>query len=240
MKKRFTVIFISMLLAVSLLTACTSETTEKYVYEGSTVDDFKSASYGDSIYFGSYEQDNNLENGKEAIEWFVLSNEDNTLFLTTKYGVDCQPYNIAVDKVDVTWEECTLRKWLNDNFYNEAFSSEEKASIQLTHIANDDNLEMRTFGGNDTDDYVFCLSIEEARNMFKSDEDRKTFATEYAVSLGAASEERNGGTSRAWLRSPGNYNYRGALILGNGSVSAGGFCANGIVTVVKPVIIINY
>lgn len=90
MKKRFTVIFISMLLAVSLLTACTSETTEKYVYEGSTVDDFKSASYGDSIYFGSYEQDNNLENGKEAI---LLSFPDAFLYVCKR---DTKPIKKAV------------------------------------------------------------------------------------------------------------------------------------------------
>lgn len=195
---------------------------------------------GDMLFFGSYEQDNNLENGAEPLEWIVLKNDENRLTLITRLGIDVQPYNEAFDKVDTTWEECSLRVWLNGAFYETAFSDEERAMIQRTNIVNDDNTLMRTIGGNDTTDYVFCLSISEASELFANDEARKTYATPYAVANGAATEERNGGTSRTWLRSPGNYNYRGALILGNGTVSAGGFCANGVNTPVRPVIVVAY
>ena len=38
---------------------------------------YASVSVGDTIFFGEYEQDNNLSNGKEEIEWIVLAKENN-------------------------------------------------------------------------------------------------------------------------------------------------------------------
>ncbi len=43
---------------------------------------------GDVIYFGSYEQDNNLSNGKEEIEWIVLAKENRKALLISKYALD--------------------------------------------------------------------------------------------------------------------------------------------------------
>lgn len=77
---------------------------------------------GDTIEFGEYEQDNKSD--KEPIEWNVLDIQDNKALIISKYGLDAKKYNEEYQSV--TWENCTLRKWLNEDFYNEAFSSKAK------------------------------------------------------------------------------------------------------------------
>ena len=61
-------------------------------------DDFKIV--GSTVTFGSYEQDNDTSNGKEPLEWIVLSYQDGKSLLISKYGLDCQPYNTV--RADMT------------------------------------------------------------------------------------------------------------------------------------------
>ena len=83
---------------------------------------------GDTVVFGSYEQDNVLTNGKEPLEWIVLKTEGDRAMLITRYLIDARAYHKAF--VKMTWSECTLRQWLNDTFLKETFSQEEQARIQ--------------------------------------------------------------------------------------------------------------
>ena len=116
---------------------------------------------GDIITFGSYEQDNNLENGAEPIEWQVLDVQDGKALVISKYGLINKAYNTVW--THVTWETCSLRKWLNNEFINEAFGVEEQKMIVTTKLSNPNNSEYGTNGGNDTEDKVFLLGIEEGR-----------------------------------------------------------------------------
>ena len=75
----------------------------------------------DMILFGHYEQDNDLGNGPEPIEWIVLDTQDGKALLLSKYGLDAVPYNDDNNRA-VTRETCTLRTWLNDTFLNAAFT----------------------------------------------------------------------------------------------------------------------
>lgn len=47
----------------------------------------------DHVFFGHYEQDNDLTNGAEAIEWRVLKVENGEALLISQYALDSQPYN---------------------------------------------------------------------------------------------------------------------------------------------------
>ena len=137
---------------------------------------------GNIVTFGSYEQDNNLDNGPEPIEWIVLDVQDGKALLLSRYGLDCVPYN--TERVDITWENCSLRAWLNSEFLNKAFSTEEQASILTTEVDNSDtqNLDWtqimegwseKTTGGNNTKDKIFLLSYAEAnRYLGASHDDR--------------------------------------------------------------------
>lgn len=96
------------------------------------------ASVGDYVIFGKYEQDANISNGKEAVEWLVASKDDTKIFLLSKYALECMPYHTSHEKV--VWKNCSLRQWLNNDFMDAAFSAEEKSIIQTTlHITSENN-----------------------------------------------------------------------------------------------------
>lgn len=128
---------------------------------------------GDIIKFGKYEQDGDYENGKEDIEWQVLKVDKygKEVLVISKYALDkvkYNEYNVARDS-DLSWETCTLRKWLNNEFKNEAFSSYEQNRIPTTILTNEHNpLRPRKPDQNKTKDQIFCLSLKEMENLFGS------------------------------------------------------------------------
>ena len=123
------------------------------------------ASVGDIVYFGSYEQDNDTTNGTEPVAWYVLDKSGGEATLLAVYLLDCQPYHEDWED-DITWEECTLRSWLNSDFYNTAFVGEERAVIVNTNVVNEDNPCYSGQGGNDTADKVWLLSLGEIERYF--------------------------------------------------------------------------
>ena len=133
---------------------------------------------GDTLFFGTYEQDNNLGNGKEDIEWRVLAREDDRVLVISKYVLDCQPYNM--DNKSVTWETCSLRDWLNRSFLSEAFSSEEQLRIATAAVSADQNRQHDINQGNTTYDKVFLLSVTEAETYFPFDNERQCQPTVFA------------------------------------------------------------
>ncbi len=178
------------------------------------------AKVGDVITFGTFEQDDNLNNGNEDVEWLVLEKkEDGKLLLLTKYAIECVRYHKKA--VDITWEECFLREWLNDGFIKDCFTEEERWIIPTTYVKNDDNAKYGTEGGNDTLDQVFLLSIDEANRYFEDDLARKTSATESAKLHYAYSDPFN--NTAWWLRSPSFQSDMAALISDAGEVYEGAF-----------------
>lgn len=186
------------------------------------------ADVGDTVFFGSYEQDNNTSNGKEDVEWLVLAKEDNRLLVISQYTLDCQRYN--TEYANVTWENCTLRKWLNEDFLNSAFSDGEKAMIPTLTVSADKNPDYSTEPGNATQDKVFLLSITEANRYFKTDEERMCVPTAYAKANGAymSSSYSKGGIATCWwwLRSPGLFQHLSADVYRDGGVISRGYSVN--------------
>lgn len=184
------------------------------VYDKYKEEKLKSAQTGDYIYYGSYEQDNNTANGKEDIEWLVLEVKDGNALVISKYALDCEPYNTKYESV--TWETCTLRSWLNNEFINNAFSEEEKSLIPTVTIEAHKNPEYDTNQGNATQDQVFLLSRTEVNKYFSSDIARQCQPTDYADANGVDVNDNNG-NCWWWLRSPGDAQDYAA------SVSIGGY-----------------
>ena len=197
--------------------------SENYIEQISTVyneDSLIDASVGEYVYFGSYEQDNNVTNGNEAIEWLVLEKEEDKILVVSKYALDCQPYN--TEWTDITWESCTLRNWLNDIFLNKAFTEEERTMIPIVTVNADNNPDYSTNVGGYTEDQVFLLSISEANHYFGTDDARKCIATDYAITKGALA------STWWWLRSPGSKSNYAALVEHTGSVwTVGTYVSNG-------------
>ncbi len=163
---------------------------------------------GNRVYFGRYEQDNNYANGKEPILWRVLEVTEDSVLLLSEYGLESK--NINDYFVNVTWENCTLRTWLNETFLNTAFTNQEISVILDSNIHTPDNEEWGTSGGNDTVDKVFLLSVKEATNpnygfysnFLERSVSRTVKNTKYARFNDGYVNKTNGNTCW-WLRSPG-------------------------------------
>ena len=157
---------------------------------------FSNVEVGNVILFGTYEQDNKSANGKEPIEWHVLAKEDNKILVISKKALDCKPFNTVL--VDATWENCSLREWLNKDFLKTAFSQHEQDLIQSTSVSN--------YLGNTTTDKLFLLNKTEVENYLKFS-DRKCAPTAYAIAHGAVTgvmfEKFGKKTCFWWLRSQG-------------------------------------
>lgn len=162
---------------------------------------------GSCVFFGTYEQDNNASNGKEDIEWIILEKEDDHIFVVSRYALDCQPYN--TNDENVTWETCSLRKWMNGEFLNTAFSEDERTKIKSVPVSADKNPEYDTIPGNRTTDQIFLLSIAEVNKFFSSDEARQCLGTPYCYAQGAFDEN---GKCFWFLRSPGRNSSWVALV----------------------------
>ena len=135
--------------------------------------------------------------------------------LISKYALDCKPYN--TEYTSVTWETCTLRSWLNNGFYDKAFSADEQQYIVESTVTADANPSYNTNPDNNTMDKVFLLSITEVNKYFSSDSARICYATDYAENQG--SYTNSDGACWWWLRSPG-YSSSDASSVGSvGSVS---------------------
>jgi hypothetical protein len=187
---------------------------------------------GETITFGTYEQDNNTANGKEPITWRVLDRESNgQLLVISEKVLDKQKYNTT--DISITWEKSTIRSWLNgygasyntvgtdftsNNFIDTAFTAEEKAKIVLSNVPAHANPDYSTSPGKATTDKIFLLSITETDNYFSSIDDFKADATRYAVKQGVyvyGSTSKKYTYSGActdvhcyafwWLRSPGSH-----------------------------------
>ena len=147
---------------------------------------FKNANIGDIVKFGNYPQTSNGD--IQPIEWQILSIENNKMLVISRYGLDAKPFDQSWNN----WSNSEIRNWLNGEFYNKAFTDQEKKSINLSNLSD--------VG---TTDNVFLLSYDEAEKYFANNELRKCKATEYAVKNGVYVSDN--GYSSWRLRSPDLY-----------------------------------
>lgn len=222
--KKAVVTLISVLMCCSLFASCMHPTDggEMMTSQLETSAEDDSVKVGDHITFGKYGQKDAAD--PEPVEWRVLDVQDGKALVISEYLLAPMVYNY--DLADVTWEMCSLRKWLNGTFYDEAFSDSEKSLIQTVTVKNPDNPEHGTNGGNDTEDKVFCLSLEEAQLYFKDADDRMAAPTESALKLGAeingeVALENGMNTGWWWLRSPASSANRAADVDSYGNIDIG-------------------
>lgn len=174
---------------------------------------------GDSIEFGSYYQTSDGNGGfnKEPIKWNVLKVENGKALLLSSKIIDAARYNNTSATVNGyygnNYAHSEVRKWLIDDFYNSAFTENEKNCILKTTLDNsacatDYNASgsYNKYSSESTTDKVFLLSKNEidilaSKYMNKS-------VTDYAKSRGfqqiVSTEACN-----AWLtRTAGNNTFQ--------------------------------
>ena len=183
----------------------------------------------DCFTFGRIEQDGNYTNGPEDILWRVLARQDGSLLVISEYALDARPYHNSNESV--TWEDSSLRKWLNTEFFNAAFTNIEKASIRETELLNTDNPELDTPGGNNTRDHVFLLSAQEAAQYFSNDRER--CAKPSAVA--AVKCIWSGPDAGSWLlRTPGKSLKNAVTVTRSGQISFSGAVITGSGFAIRP------
>lgn len=225
----------------------TPEVTPEVAEPGADEEALLTANVGDTVVFGVYEQDGDAANGAEAVEWLVLDVTDGKALLLSRYGLEAMPYNATEEAM--TWENCSLRKWLNGAFYETAFSAEERDKVVLSKVLNNADANAGIDGGNDTEDYVFLLSVEEAKMYFCEDtvvEGGRNYNTERAAKPSAYAATKpltivtNGswydGSSPYWLRTPGVANHIAAVVDYNGEIYAFGHGVSEPKDMVRPAV----
>lgn len=212
------------------------------IYDQYKLEIIKTAKIGDIVILGTYEQDNNLSNGEEDIEWVVHAKSDNKILLICDKAIDCKPYNTSYD--NIVWEMSSIRRWLNSDFYNSAFNENEQAMIINTSLKADENSKSIMKLSKSTDDKVYLLDCKEAETYFSCDEARLCIPTEYAKANGASinsSFVKDGkATCNWWLRSSGKSHNCAANVYPSGLVSTEGSIAVSTDICIRPAIWITF
>ena len=183
---------------------------------------------GALVYYGHYD----TGNGIEPIRWKVLDTSDGVL-LITENAIDCKPYNVKNEMV--TWDTCSLRKWLNDEFLSISFNDQEQKYIISRTVTAHNNPKYSTDPGKTTEDRVFLLSIEEVMKYFKSNDSRKCSPTQYAIKRGTFVSD-NTQCCWWWLRSPGKNGFNAAFVAYDGSVTSNGNIVGNVYAGLRPAI----
>ena len=157
------------------------EQTDTKEKTSKTSNPFKNANVGDYVEFGNYPQ--TVNGDIQPIEWQVLAKENNKMLVISRYGLEAKRF----DGGSNSWKNSEIRKWLNGDFYNKAFTDQEKNSVS-------------SFNG----DNVFLLSKEEAEKYFANSDARKCKATDYVENAekNCIKANNDDGCRFWWLRSP--------------------------------------
>ncbi len=110
---------------------------------------------GEKIRFGT-------QNGKK-FEWKVLDVQDNKAFLVCESITCNMPYHNHGGFT--TWKDCLLRKWLNETFLQECFSSQERSIILSCNVVTEADPERDTHETIVTVDKIFLLSVKDAERL---------------------------------------------------------------------------
>ncbi len=162
----------------------------------------KNPSIGDYVFYGYYEQDNNHNNGEEEIEWLVLDIQDGKALLLSKYALEEMAYQSSgAFWEDYKWEVSEIRAWLNNDFLNSAFTGREQAAIPVMTVPAHKNPKYDTDPGNDTEDKVFLLSVDEVEKYLDSTKKRECQKTAYLIAKSGGSNDR----AWWWLRTHGDH-----------------------------------
>ena len=172
----------------------------------------------------------------EPIKWYIVSLDDG--FIVSEKILDAMPYNNRLFWIDrnmdgipnsntelsaTEWfflpsnlyKTCSVRKWMNNEFYSKAFTKEEQKQVKKKGYRTDESKTKNQYGLLSMNyDKVFLPSL---RSVSEPNSSMKQFyphwngkleyapITDYARCRGAFSEyERNGYYSWQWLCTPGD------------------------------------
>ncbi len=170
---------------------------------------------GSTLKFGQY-------------NWRILAIQDKKALIMTETMVSQKPYNDFAG--EVTWSDCSLRKYLNNEFYN-SFTEAEQSRIIPVLNTNSNNQWYDSNGGEDTLDKIFLLSVKEAVCMYLGDSSYNLENRSAKQRYWFQKKDKNNIKRQArfdghswwwWLRSPGRDNKRAVYVHGDGNIGIQG------------------
>lgn len=170
---------------------------------------------GEIITFGNY-------------DWRVLDLQSDRVLLITEDMIGQRPYHNKAG--NVTWKDCELRSYLNTEFYD-TFSESDKNHIITVINKNPNNEWYDSNGGEDSEDKIFLLSIEEVASKYFGDSSRLLYNPGKNQRYWFQRKDENNHNRRSkfdgygwwwWLRSPGRDNKRAVYIWGDGNIGIQG------------------
>lgn len=210
----------------------------------------------DVEYPANWENNQNYRYFKyEPVKWRVLNVDGDKALLVADKALDLKPYHNTY--TDVTWETCSLRSWLNNEFINSAFLANEQNAIPSVTVKAEDAIRPETDeddnkvdGGKDTTDKIFILSFSEISGKYgfrtvddlnsygDYDEAKKCDMTNYAhIFTTSSTEEKE--DCYWWIRNPGDYSYQAVISGENGRVLGYGNGVNSSQPAVRPALYLN-
>lgn len=160
-------------------------------------DSIRSVEVGDTFFLGTCEQDNDLENGFESIEWVMLYKTEGEAFVISKKALEYMPFAAWYTQVEefnnisqtllrydefnsyFTWEEGFERNppriWLRDVVYEQGFSETEKAIVKTSFI----QTAIRYNQIVTTKEHLYVPELEEVKLYLQTPELLQAEMTEY-------------------------------------------------------------
>lgn len=173
---------------------------------------------GSNINFGSY-------------LWKVLDIKNNQMLIITDKIIEQRDYHNK--KEPVTWEISEIRYYLN-NVFIEKLSSIDKNKIKSVKNCNAGNPWYGSYGGNDTVDKIFLLSLDEVVRLYFGDSSRLLDNPKPKQRYWFDRKDENNEKRKAlfmesgwwwWTRTPGKNNKVAVYVHGDGNI---GIQGNGI------------
>lgn len=147
----------------------------------------QNATVGGTVIMGQFEQDSNTDNGMEPIEWKVLAIQDGKAFLLSDkiltykvYNEEVEGYVFEFEEKEFVWESSYIRNWLNTEFYDAAFSEDDKSRIIKTEYKSKGGRSYEPEKVSYTSENVTLLSDEEVKTYLGEGESAKAKDTQYA------------------------------------------------------------
>lgn len=177
-------------------------------------------SAAETITFGRYWQED--PDNLTPIEWIILDETEDSYLLLSKYCLDAHRFGSIINPC--YWHNSDIRAFLNQDFYQIAFSKTEQRAILTTRLFTPRNYLYKNKGKDTyTNDKIFLLSIEEIEHYFPIPIARVAYSTFFAHNhiingqwMGAAAYSDN--AAYWWLRSNGGTEYYAAFINARGEI----------------------
>ena len=177
------------------------------------------------------------------IKWDIINEDDESYLLMSHNAIDAVQYNDEYTAID--WDNCSLRKWLNEDFYGIAFNKEQKPMLREINVTSTKNPDYGLYTGNNVTDYVTILSAEEVSegaNGFEGDRkaeeaDRTCKTTDFGMARGVHPDSN--GICKWWLRTCGVDTSSAIFVNTNGVLACDGYYVIGTDIGVRPVISVS-